>query len=374
MNNLPIGLVSSTRKTSRTGRVLLTSFAIGAFFIAHATNGASPAPLAGAAPPFEGVKTAWQGGFDRYDFAMDEHSLEIKPIKRNQTGVKESFRCIVVVPTKALAGNPWSWLDLISDSQSQTERELLERGFHVAYTTPGTVQQREAWQEFLVAKHGLSKKPVVIGASKGSLKAGTAKVDITPDKTKQPVHDRVHARALVLDIDGERVAFVSVDLGIYTSEHLVSVCKEKFGLSQMFLSSSHTHSDPGRGYAAFFEEKIMQALDESVKNMFPARISAGHRNFPQLGFNRLVVREDEHARESWFSDGHYRSENPERIPFGPVDPEVGVIKIEDTAGKPKAIIMNYACHADVVCQNYAISADYPGRRLQTCGGGFRRRP
>ena len=22
--------------------------------------------------------------------------------------------------------------------------------------------------------------------------------------------------------------------------------------------------------------------------------------------------------------------------------------------------MNYACHADVVCQNYAVSADYPG--------------
>ena len=22
--------------------------------------------------------------------------------------------------------------------------------------------------------------------------------------------------------------------------------------------------------------------------------------------------------------------------------------------------MNYACHADVVCQNYAISADFPG--------------
>jgi hypothetical protein len=94
--------------------------------------------------------------------------------------------------------------------------------------------------------------------------------------------------------------------------------------------------------------------------MFPARISAGHRSFPQLGFNRLIVREDGHARESWFSDDHYTSENPERIPFGPVDPEVGVIKIEDLEGQPRAILMNYACHADVVCQNYAISADYPG--------------
>ena len=97
-----------------------------------------------------------------------------------------------------------------------------------------------------------------------------------------------------------------------------------------------------------------------MKDMFPARISAGHRSFPQLGFNRLVVRDDGHARESWFGDDHYTSENPERIPFGPVDPEVGVIRIDDTEGRARAIVMNYACHADVVCFNYAISADFPG--------------
>lgn len=60
------------------------------------------------------------------------------------------------------------------------------------------------------------------------------------------------------------------------------------------------------------------------------------------------------------SDDHYLCENPDRIPFGPVDPEVGIIKIEDAEGQPRAVIMNYTCHADVVCQNYAVSADYPG--------------
>ena len=194
----------------------------------------------------------------------------------------------------------------------------------------------------------------------GALRVGTAKISITPENPSQPIHDKVNARALVLEINSERLAFVSVDLGIYTSEHLVDACKEKFGIQQMFLSSSHTHSDPGKSYAAFYEGQIIKAVDSALKNMFPARISAGHRSFPQLGFNRLIVREDGHSRESWFSDEHYTSENPERIPFGPVDPEVGVIKIEDMAGQPRAVLMNYACHADVVCQNYAISADYPG--------------
>jgi len=194
----------------------------------------------------------------------------------------------------------------------------------------------------------------------GALRAGTARVNITPDNPDRPVHDPVYARSLVLEKDNQRLAFVSVDLGIYTSDELEVACKKRFGITGVLLSSSHTHSDPGKKYAAFYEEQILRAVDAALKNMFPARICAGHRSFPQLGFNRLIPREDGHARESWFSDDHYTSENPERIPFGPVDPEVGVIKIEDTNGLPRVILMNYACHADVVCQNYAISADYPG--------------
>jgi hypothetical protein len=195
---------------------------------------------------------------------------------------------------------------------------------------------------------------------KGELLAGTAKINITPNNPKKPIHDNVNARVLVLEIGGKRLAFVSVDLGVFTSERLVAACKEKFGLSQILLSSSHTHSDPGSSYRDYYEKKIIEAVGIAVQNMFPARIGAGHRSFPQLGFNRLIVREDGHARESWVSDDHYLCENPDRIPFGPVDPEVGIIKVEDDQGQPRAVIMNYACHADVVCQNYAVSADYPG--------------
>lgn len=194
----------------------------------------------------------------------------------------------------------------------------------------------------------------------GELLAGIAKINITPENPKKPVHDDVNARVLILEIAGKRLAFVSVDLGVFTSEHLVTACKEKFGLSQILLSSSHTHSDPGSNYKDYYEKQIIEAVGTAIQNMFPARVGAGHRSFPQLGFNRLVIREDGHARESWVSDDHYLCENPDRIPFGPVDPEVGIIKIEDSQGQPRAVIMNYACHADVVCQNYAVSADYPG--------------
>lgn len=245
---------------------------------------------------------------------------------------------------------------LISRGMRQTSFMTMLLLTLCAGGSSGTVQGAEQPPPDKVASATGKEKNVW----RGELKAGTTKVCLTPENPKVPVHDNVHARSLVLEVNGRRIAFVSVDLGVYYSEHLVAACKEKFGISQFMLSCSHTHSDPGNSYSAFYDEQIMKSVDAAIKGMFPARVSAGHRSFPQLGFNRLVVRDDGHARESWFSDDHYMSENPDRIPFGPVDPEVGVIKIEDAEGRPRAILMNYACHADVVCQNYAISADYPG--------------
>ena len=201
----------------------------------------------------------------------------------------------------------------------------------------------------------------------GKLLAGTAKISITPE-TDEPFHDPVYARSLVLDVQGERLAFVAVDLAVFTSEKVEKTCKEKYGVAKVFLCASHNHtapSKPGKGaeysnLKAFYERQVIRAVEMAVTNLFPAKISAGRKSFPQLGFKRLIIREDGHARESWMGDDHYAPINPERIPFGPVDQEVGVIRIDDSNGHPRAVVMNYACHADVVCLSYAISADYPG--------------
>jgi neutral ceramidase len=214
-----------------------------------------------------------------------------------------------------------------------------------------------------------------------TLLAGTAKVNITP-RTDEPIHDSIYARTLVLDANDIRLAFVSVDLAVFTSDRIERTCKEKYGITQLMLCSSHTHSEPqpggkrsfqaGNPYTVFYEDQIIKAVGESVTHLFAARISAGRATFPQLGFNRLIPRTDGHARESWFGDDEYTSENPERIPFGPVDPEVGVLRIDDATGQARAIIMNYACHADIVCFNYAVSADYPGvacRKVEEAFGG-----
>ncbi|HEY3861207.1 MAG TPA: hypothetical protein VGO59_04900 [Verrucomicrobiae bacterium] len=212
----------------------------------------------------------------------------------------------------------------------------------------------------------------------GRLFAGTAKISITPAATDEPIHDPVFARSLVLQVNHQRLAFVSLDLAIFTSDRVEKACKEEYDVDKVFLCASHNHTAPSkpgkddasRNLKAFFENQTIAVVGSAVSNMFPARISAGRKRFPQLGFKRLVVREDGHSRESWMGDDHYRAINPDRIPFGPVDDEVGVIRVDDTNGNPRAIIMNYACHADVVCLSYAISADFPGAATSLVEGAF----
>lgn len=128
--------------------------------------------------PFEGQKSAWHDGFDRYDFIMDERTLAIEPYARPE---KEKFgiadppagkrRCVVVVPKQVAAGQPWSWRGCYWDHQPQAEVELLRRGFHIAYVSANATLKPDktwdAWYAFLTKQHGLSAKPAFIGMSRG---------------------------------------------------------------------------------------------------------------------------------------------------------------------------------------------------------------
>jgi hypothetical protein len=132
--------------------------------------------LAGAAPVFEGEKTAWHG-FDRYDFIMDDQTLAVTPFTAppgEGDGIndppKGTHRCVVVVPNEFAPGNPWSWRGCYWNHMPQAEIALLHQGFCIAYISAGEHlrpgRQWDAWYAFLT-EHGLSPKPAFIGMSRG---------------------------------------------------------------------------------------------------------------------------------------------------------------------------------------------------------------
>ena len=226
--------------------------------------------------------------------------------------------------------------------------------------------------------HNMQEKKLSIPCASGQLQVGLAKVDITPPRgtrlwgaygrrDKEPsegIADPLYVRVVVLDVSGYRLAIIACDLVGYNNQGISDIARKRFHIPHLFICSSHTHSGPNLGdsdsYARSVEQAMINGLDEAANNMFPARISAGSRSFPQLGYNRLAGRGENKA--------NFR--NDDRIPYGPVDPEVGVIKIEDKKGNPRAILIMYACHAVANGVNYEVSADFPGAAARRVDEAF----
>jgi hypothetical protein len=212
--------------------------------------------------------------------------------------------------------------------------------------------------------------------------AGVARVEVTPpvsspmggystrEGPSTGVHDPLYATVLVLKSAGMTVAIISCDLRSFPSERIVTLARERKLADHILIAATHNHSgpltwedkswpSPERSWFADTEDKILQALETATKQMFPARIAAGFGEI-YLGHNRRQVSADSKVTMLWRNEG--------KKPTTPLDPIVGVIRVDDATGKPRALIVNYACHAVVLGpDNRLISADYPGylaRRIE----------
>ncbi len=219
--------------------------------------------------------------------------------------------------------------------------------------------------------------PALAPAAEARLEAGVARVEITPASLMpmygyanrkcgpaNGTHDPLFAKALVLATGKARVAIVTMDIGNLVSATLQREVAEKLNIPVLLLAASHTHSGPaflqskdeenlpGTAYLKEIEQKIFGAVKQASESMFPARLSAGGGTL-QLGYNRLLLREDGRARAVF--------NNLDRVPYGPVDPEFMLVRVEDESGAPRALLVHYACHAVVLGpMNCKYSADYPG--------------
>lgn len=209
-------------------------------------------------------------------------------------------------------------------------------------------------------------------AQEATLRAGLARADITPSALgpmygysnrrcgpANGTHDPLYAKALVLEAGGSRMAIVTLDLGSIASDTLFDRAAKELGIPLLLLAASHTHSAPAflsRGerspYQTEVEEKIFAAIKQASQKMFDARLAVG-RGSMQLGYNRLLLRDDGRARAVF--------DNLDRIPYGPVDPEFTLLRVEDAQGSPRALMVHYAAHPVVLGPTSCKwSADYVG--------------
>ena len=227
-----------------------------------------------------------------------------------------------------------------------------------------------------------------LGAAMGvafgaGLKAGVAKVDITPppglpmygyfDRTQLSTGtlDPLYARILVLEVDGKRLALVTLDLGRTFGPASLARLRDQLtqasGISFLLITASHTHAGPNildeypPNHVPAWETadlaKIAQGVEEARQHEVEAQVGTGYGQV-YIGYNRRRVNPDGTVTMFW--------QNPDKVPTSPLDPTLAVLRIDTTAGKPLAILVNYACHPVVFGpDNLDYSADYVGVMAKT---------
>lgn len=200
-------------------------------------------------------------------------------------------------------------------------------------------------------------------APAGRLRAGAAKVDITPKESDLLVstdfiRDHLFARAIVVDDGATCAVLVGLDLG-GASNQIVDDATSRASQStgcpaQNFLiSATHTHSSNtgglgGRGAptAKTVADAIVEAAKSAKSKLAPARVGYGTTKV-DLNVNRdLFNRELEWRQEP----------NPE----GPSDKTLAVVEFVGNDYVPIGVYMNYAMHPINFYLSGVISADFPG--------------
>lgn len=229
---------------------------------------------------------------------------------------------------------------------------------------------------------------VVSLPSAAQLRIGRASVVITPPVgmptggsyrkvISEGVLDDLHAKTIVLEQNGKRVALVSCDLVAISEPFIVDarrLIEQQTGLKaeDVMISATHTHSGPmmpGRGvrdemfggempvvtqYRKWLPERIAESVKLALANLTPVRVSAAIEHEHAVAFNRRF-----HMKNGTVAWNPGRL-NPDIVrPAGPIDPDVAVVYFESPDGKPLATYVNHALHVAVV-GGRRFSADYPG--------------
>jgi hypothetical protein len=248
---------------------------------------------------------------------------------------------------------------------------------------------RSAWTVFLLV---LVCLPGRLHAADNGFRAGAFAMDITPTKLPisvngnmqdlkaKGVHDRLHARCLVLDDGTTRVALAVCDSCMIPRE-ILDTAKRRAArttgipVERMLISATHTHtaptvagvfqSEPDAGYAQYLAERIAKGIEKANANLVPAKLGWGVASDPTQVFNRRwfmkpgILDADPFGRTTDRVKMNPGYLHPGLLkPAGPTDPEVSVLSVQTARGRPLALLANYSLH--YVGGVEPLSADYYG--------------
>lgn len=203
---------------------------------------------------------------------------------------------------------------------------------------------------------------VVSDVCAATLRAGVVVESIMVDEPTAPVHDPIKVKTLVLDDGSTRAVIVCLDVG-GASTTLVSMIRarlqEKLAIaeSNVLVGASHNHHTQGQ-VVGDVPERTRKAVARALETMVPVRIGVGVGRESRIMMNRrLRLKDGQH----WT----IRRANPsprdtEVVELGPVDTEIGILRLDRTDGRPLAVLYNFGGHAYGGVPGGSVTADFPG--------------
>ena len=191
------------------------------------------------------------------------------------------------------------------------------------------------------------------------------------------IHDPLYVRALVLDNGDVRMAVIVLDttavgcrtvtLGILadSADDFVprlrrEICRN-YDIPEDHIMVSATHTHPPRRLLCNDDEQIrrtVSAVAQAIESMQPVTIGVGTGSENRLTFNRTARLKNglDHTMRGCAP----RPPDEEVAELRPIDPEIGVLRIDGTNGHPVAVMYNFASHLLLGTPDGAITAGFPG--------------
>ena len=185
-------------------------------------------------------------------------------------------------------------------------------------------------------------------AKAGHLRAGVAKVEIT-NKTVLPLNDPLYVKALVITSDAATAVLVTLDavavgeIGSVGNDYLGKVRARleqdlRIPPGSVIVNASHCHGI----VCADVAEKTVEAVKAAAANLVPVKVGTGVGHENRVSENRRLKLKS--GREADVRHAYALPPDVEVAGVGPIDPEIGILRLDRPDARTLAVVYNFACH------------------------------
>ncbi len=221
---------------------------------------------------------------------------------------------------------------------------------------------------------GLTIAHCTTSAAAAELRAGAAKVDVT-NKDAGPVSSPPYVKALVIT-DGKTTAVIATvdavaigQIGSIKNDYLGKVrakLKQELGIdpANFMINASHCHA----AVCSDIDEKTVECVKAAFQKLEPVTVGVGRGSETRVSENRRLKLKN--GREADVRHAYSMPADADVAEVGPIDPDIGIVRLDRKNGQPLAIIYQFACHPIQGVPSGANTADLTGFASQVIEDSF----